>query len=253
MRKAIGLNVVVLVIAMVFTSGTVFAGKGEPGHGAPSGPHWNINIIGHPKGGIGGDDSSGHSIMIPLRTVPGPDRLTCNVDGVSFVDDDSSANEGTTLAPTAGAKIYFEGGPNFEILDRDATDGEARIVLPVDMDSETKDLKFAVYMRVLGKPNKYNPVTGEGTVACMNINAYYYDIEQQLWFQTGTVTVSRKKGKSSFVRVTDVFMVWFCTEMVDTTCTDSTNLSVFADLFSDYFWQILNDGTRLVQVRFYQK
>jgi hypothetical protein len=245
MRKSIGLSVTVLVIAVVFSTGAAFAVNG-----APSGPHFNINIIGHPKGGIGGDDSSGHSIMIPLRTVPGPDVLKCNVDGVNFVDD-TYPTPGT-LAPTGGAKIYFEGGENFEILDRDATDGEARIKLPVDMNSTTKDLKFAVYMRVLGKPNKYNPVTGEGTVACMNINAYVNDAaDQTLWYQTGTVTVSRAKGKSSFARVTDLFMVWFCTEMVDTTCTTTANLSVFNDIFSGYFWNILNDGTRLVQVRFY--
>lgn len=246
MRKGIGLNAVILFIATVFASGSAFAVNG-----APSGPHWNINIIGHPKGSIGGDDSSGHSIMIPLRTVPGPDILNCNVDGVKFVDD-TYPSPGT-LAPTGGARIYFEGGETFEIKDRDATDDNgARIVLPVDMNSTTKDLKFAVYMRVLGKPNKYNPVTGEGTVACMNINAYVNDAaDQTLWYQTGTVTVSRAKGKSSFVRVTDLFMVWFCTQMEGTTCTNTSNLSVFNDIFSGYFWQILNDGTRLVQVRFY--
>jgi hypothetical protein len=224
-----------------------FAGNGIP----ISGPHWNINFIGHPKGYKGGgDDSSGHSIMIPLRTVPGPDILKCNVDGVNFVDD-TYPTPGT-LAPSGGAKIYFEGGENFEILDRDATDGEARIKLPVD--STTKALKFEVYMRVLGKPNKYNPVTPEGTVACMNINAYVQDaLDSSMWYSTGTVTLVRGKGKSSFVRVTDLFAIWFCTEWdsTHTTCLTTTNLSVFADQFSDYFWQILNDGTRLVQMRIY--
>jgi hypothetical protein len=172
---------------------------------------------------------------------------------VTFLDDEYPPE--VTAAPTNGARIFFEGGDTFAILDRDALDGEAKIQLPVDMNSTTKDLKFAVYMRVLGKPNKYNPVTGEGTVACMNIDAYAYitdpDTNQTLWYQTGTVTVSRAKGKSSFVRVTDLFMVWFCTEMTATTCTTSANLSVFNDIFSGYFWQIFNDGTRLVQVRFY--
>ncbi len=252
MKKAIGLNLGVLVIVMVLTSGTVFAGNGIP----ISGPHWNINFIGHPKDYKGsGDDSSGHSILIPLKTVPGPDLLTCTSDGVQFKDDIPAA--GSSLEPTGGARIYFEGGDTFAIIDRDATDGEARIVLPVNMDSTTKDLKFEAYMRVLGKPNKYNPSTGEGTVACMNINAYAYDAadltHQDLWYQTGTVTISRAKGKSSFVRVTDLFRVWFCTQWdtLGTTCLTTTNLSVFADVFSDYFWQILNDGTRLVQMRIY--
>ncbi len=247
MRKAIGLNVV-LVIAIVFTSGAAFAVNG-----APNGPHWNVNFIGHPKEkGIGGDYSSGHSIMIPLKTARGPDKLTCNGDGVNFVDD-TSPTPGT-LVPGA-AKIYFVGGDTFEILDRDAIDdGQATIQLPVDMASTTKDLKFTAYMRVLGKPNKYDPLTGDGTVACMNINGYVFDTFQQLWYETGTVTVSRGKGKSAFVNVTDLFMVWWCTAMdtvVGGTCTETTNTSVFADVFSGYFWEMLNDGTRLVQVRFY--
>lgn len=245
MRKLIGLNVAVLVIVMVLASGTAFAGNGIP----ISGPHWNVNFIGHPKDYKGsGDDSSGHSIMIPLKTATGPDLLTCKGDGTNFVDD-TSPTPGT-LVPGA-AKIYFVGGPTFEIIDRDATDGEGRIQLPVD--TATGDLKFTAYMRVLGKPNKYNPDTGEGTVACMNINAYVFDTYHQLWYETGTVTLSRKKGKSPFVTVTDLFMVWWCTEMDTgaTTCTQTTNTSVFADVFSGYFWEMLNDGTRLVQVRFY--
>ena len=36
MRKAIGLNVVILVIAMVFASGTAFAGKTVTASGAPN-------------------------------------------------------------------------------------------------------------------------------------------------------------------------------------------------------------------------
>ena len=36
MRKAIGFNVVILVIAMVFTSGIAFAGKTVTGSGAPN-------------------------------------------------------------------------------------------------------------------------------------------------------------------------------------------------------------------------
>jgi hypothetical protein len=233
MRKSIGLNVAVLVIAAVFSIGTAFAGNG-----APSGPHWNINIIGHPKGGIGGDYSSGHSIMIPLRNVTGLEELVCIPDGVTFLDNSGVTT--VTSEPT-GAKIYFVPGDHFEIIDRDATDSDgAKIMVPVD--SATGDIQFNVYIRVLGKPN-----------TCMNINAYAYDLEQNLWFQAGTVSVSRKTGKSTFVRANDLFRVWFC--VVDDTnkCADGgANLSVFNDIFDSYFWNILNDGTRLVQVRLYQ-
>jgi hypothetical protein len=234
MRKVIGLNVAVVVIGLVFTSGTAFAGNA-----APSGPHFNINIIGHPKGGISGDYSRGHSIMIPLRNVQSRAELVCNVDRVQLVDDIAPTWE--TSEPT-GAKIYFVAGDHFEIIDRDGTDSDgAKIMVPVD--SATGDIKFDIYMRVLGKPN-----------TCMNMNAYAYDSEQNLWFKAGTVYVSRKSGKSTFVRAIDLFRVWFCTIDPQTNkCADTgANLSVFNDIFDNYFWNILNDGTRLLQVRLYE-
>ena len=233
MRKEIGLNVAVLVITIVFTSGTAFAGNTATGHAAPSGPHWNINIIGHPKGGIGGDDSSGHSIMIPLKNVPPGVQLTCpDENGVVIIDDQGETGN---TEPT-GARIYFVAGDHFEIIDRDATDGNgAKIMVPV----EGEVIQFDVYMRVLGKPN-----------TCMNINAYAYDLEQNLWYQAGTVYVSRKTGKSTFVRANELFTVCIW-DSVQQKCVDYR--SVFNNLFESYFWSILNDGTRLVQLRLYRK
>jgi hypothetical protein len=244
MRKTIGLNVAVLVIAMVLTSGTTFAAN--TGNGAVSGPHWNINFIGRPiDKGIGGDDSGadysgGHSIMIPLKNVSSPGEITCLLDGVHFVDD-VYPNK-VDAVPTTGARIYFEGDDHFEISDRDAMDGSATIKVPVEA---TGEFKFEVYMRVLGKPNP---------VSCMNINAYAQDAQDSsTWYGAGTVTVRRAKGKSTFVRVTDLFTSWFCTEwnITHTTCLNTANLSVFSDVFQAYFWQILNDGVKLVQVRIY--
>ncbi len=238
MRKTIGINVAVLVFVMVFTSGTAFAGNTATGNQAPSGPHWNINIIGHPKGGIGGDDSSGHSIMIPLRNVPGTDKLEC-LPGVQVVDDKGQT---TTVEPT-GARIYFVPGDHFEIIDRDATDSNgATIMVPVgDPDPVTGDMpaKFDVYVRVLGKPNQ-----------CMKIDAYAYDSDQALWYQTGTISVSRTTGKSVFVRANELFTICIW-DPVQLKCVDFR--SVFNDVFDSYFWNILNDGTRLVQLRLYQK
>jgi hypothetical protein len=244
MRKAIGFNVTVLVIAMVFTTGTAFAGKAATGNAAPSGPHWNINIIGHPKGGIGGDDSSGHSIMIPLRnTQTAP--LICtdlqDVNGVQVTPTNPIAPYEGNYEPT-GAKIYFRLGDHFEILDRDATDGNgATIMVPVDYNSTTHEavVKFDVYIRVLGKPNQ-----------CMKINTFFYDSYNQLWLQTGTVSVYRTKGKSTFVTANELFTI--C-EWTATGC--SNVLSAFDNGFQSYFWlwDVNNNGTRLLQMRLYPK
>jgi len=231
MRKAIGLNVAVLVIVMVLTSGTAFAGNGIP----ISGPHWNINFVGHPKDYKGsGDDSSGHSIMIPLKNVPEGVQLTCkDIDGVVVIDD---KGESTTVAPT-GARIYFLPTDHFAIIDRDATD-ENGATIEVPVSGGDNAAAFDVYIRVLGKP-----------ATCMNINAYAYDKEVLTWYLAGTVYVSRQKGKTTFVRANELFTVCVLWDPVSQKCLDFT--SVFDGVYDNYFWSILNDGTRLVQVRLY--
>lgn len=243
MRKTIRLNVAVVVFVMVFTIGTAFAGNTATGNQAPSGPHFNINIIGHPKGSIGGDDSSGHSIMIPLKNVQPGVPITCvDVNGVVLIDDKGLT---PTVEPT-GARIYFVSGDHFEIIDRDATDSNgATIMVPVgapDPVTGDKAIAFDVYIRVLGKPNQ-----------CMKIDAFVTDAtdaDQTVWYQTGTLKVSRKTGQSIFVRVNELFTICIW-DAIQQKCVDYR--SVFNDIFDSYFWSILNDGTRLVQLRLYPK
>jgi hypothetical protein len=49
----------------------------------------------------------------------------------------------------------------------------------------------------------------------------------------------------------------FCTDVSDdgTYCEGDTleDLSVWNDVFDSYFWSVINDGTRVVQVRFYPR
>jgi len=227
-------------MAVAALIGTMAVSAQTKGNGGPSGAHWGFNIIGHPKG-ISGDDSNGRSIMVPLRNATGPNEITCEQDQVKFTDDIEPTFQ--TQAPT-GARIYFKPGPTFEIIDRDATDADgATIQVPVEEDGET--ISFDIYIRVLGKPN-----------TCMDIDAFALDADQGLYFWAGRVDLNRKTGKSVFVKVNGLFEVNFCQVDPDSdTCVPSTEelLSVFNDVFQDYFWNILNNGTRLVQVRLYPR
>jgi hypothetical protein len=219
-----------------FSGSVVFAGNGID----INGKHYNVNIIGKKKGAVNGDNSNGSSIFIPLKNVMSRDGMVCDVDGAVLVDD---------TAPTwldsepIGTKIYFVAGDSFAILDRDGTDSNgAKIQVPVD--PTTKEILFDIYIRVLGKP-----------YGCMNIGAYAYDANQGLWFWAGSVYLNRTKGKQVFINANDLFDVWWCT--VDTTtdtCLDNAQeISVFSDVFDSYFWNILNDGVKLVQVRIYPR
>lgn len=238
-----------------------------------NGRHWQLNIVGHPKN-ISGDNSNGHAIMIPLDTKKAngnnQGELICPEDDAVFVDDEVPEY----YEPAGGVKIYFEASGDQNVLtivDRDATDGEARILIPstvgdnpmYDADacdlctdlngqekrfcedkycSQTQDvIAVNVYVRVRGKPN-----------TCMNINAFAYDAHQNLYFWSGRIELARKRGKGSWLNVDDIFQVNWCeTDEMGGCIGNSNELSVFHDVFANYFWNILNDGTRLVQVRLY--
>ena len=189
-----------------------------------SGPHWGFNIVGHPNNKFSGDNSNGRTIMVPLKTVTGPSQLACDADGVVIVDD--QAPTFSTSAPDT-ARIYFEVCENctsFEIADRDALDGRAKILVPGNVLGPNGEIEFDIYLRVLGKPN-----------TCMEIGAYAYDQDQLLYFWAGTAYISRKAGKSVFVKANDLFDVWFCqVDPVSHLCTTTpAELSVFNDVFEE--------------------
>jgi len=273
--------ILVFGLILLLSVGAAFALESQDGRKL-SGPHYGFNIVGHPKNVkcIGGDESNGRAIMVPLKTTPGPSELQCTPPKGEYPDPqnvfiDDMAPTWSTQAPT-GARIYFQCGPSFEIMDRDGCDSNgARIqvecteeVDPLDPANTQQVIAYDVYIRVLGKPS-----------TCMNITGYAYQLDElhQLWFQTGTVYLNRTGGKSVFVKATDLFDVWWCDvrevsgdvdaigspigdddgkcetgEACECTTTP-VELSVFNDIFDEYFWNILNDGTRLVQVRLYPR
>jgi hypothetical protein len=116
----------------------------QQGNGAPSGAHYNLNIIGVPKGktaDLSGND--GHRIFVPLA--------------------------GRT-------KINLSEG-EFQVLDANATDGTGAFQLPVpdaDADGVTE---YSVYSRALGTPGgssttttcATDPTTGE--VICSTLSS----------------------------------------------------------------------------------
>ncbi len=222
------------------------------GNKAPSGKHFQFNIIGHPRNvdAISGDSSNGRAIMVPLKNANGPllPSITCESEQITLEDDLSPTF--TSQEPT-GAKIHFMAGDEYAIIDRDATDNNgATIMVDTNIvasnswdDGDGKPdrvIAFDIYMRVLGKP-----------MTCMDIDGYAYDQNQNLWFWSGRVNLNRKTGQSTFMKANELFWVNFC-YVVGGVCSGGTEeISVFDNVFEDYFWNILNDGTRLVQVRLY--
>jgi len=95
------------------------ASTGTTGSGAPSGPHYNLNLIGveNPKtASMTGSDT--HTIFVPL---------------------------------SGGCKINLSEGA-FQVLDGNCTDGPAAFQLPNPDPGNTGTTVYSVYARALGKP-----------------------------------------------------------------------------------------------------
>ena len=238
------LNMILKNILFTTLLATLISSSAVAGPGHPTGKLLgSFNMIGHPKNVdvLPNDNSNGRAIMVPLKNARGADSIVCEADETVLVDDTEPTY--TDQAPS-GAKIHFVAGDSFDIIDRDATDRDgAEIQVPAATQNGEPVLSVGIWLRVLGKPN-----------TCMDIDAYAYDLDQSLYFFAGSVDLNRKTGKATWVKVNDLFDVYFCEVDPNTDlCIDGTTeeLSVFNNVFEDYFWNILNDGARIVQARLY--
>ena len=198
---------------------SLFSGGGteQTGTGAPSGAHYNLNIIGVPKdktADMTGDN--GRRIFVKL--------------------------EGKT-------KIMLSEGP-FAVLDANGTDGNgAAFQLPnpdVDGDGTTE---YSVYVRALGKPGGSAKVQSCYTDTTTTETWCAVDIEGGV----SQLDITRTKGRSTFTNVSkDLLYVDVCLETdLAGNCTDSVVMPLFSDDLAEYFWDYDNKGLKLAQLRFY--
>jgi hypothetical protein len=187
------------------------------GNGAPSGAHYNLNIIGVDKGktaDLTGDN--GHRIFVPLY-------------GKSVIN-------------------LTEG--DFGVLDANGTDGSpAAFQLPNPDPDGDGTTSYSVYVRALGKPGGkaimqscYTDTTGTWCAAD---------------FAGGVnpITIERTKGKQTFVNVSkDLLYVDYCTafDSITGACTSVTQVPLFGVETASYFWDYDNTGLKLAQLRFYE-
>ena len=126
---AMVLSVIGVVLAyFIYVSG-VENGKTQvksraTGSGAPSGAHFNLNIIGVPKGKTA-DMTTGHRIFVPLQG-------SCQI----------SLTQGT-----------------FQVLDANCTDGKGTFQLPNPDPDNDGVTTYSVWARALGKPGGQSNTT----------------------------------------------------------------------------------------------
>lgn len=214
-----------IALTMALGPAIAVAAVDTTGNGAPSGAHYNLNIIGVPKGKTADmTGNNGHRIFVPLW---------------------------------GKAKILLTEG-EYQVLDANGTDANgASFQLPnpdLDMDGTTS---YSVYVRALGKPG------GKAIMQSCYEDADGTWCAVDFVGGVEPITLESTKGPSKFENVSkDLLYVDVCYAWdagVDTTlgteddvCTDVRQVPLFGDDTLSYFWDYDNQGLKLAQLRFYE-
>jgi hypothetical protein len=114
------------VLGAVLTAGAFsMSAAAQTGNGGPSGPHYNLNLIGTNDKNPDMKGNKGHRIFVKL-------------------------NGSTKILLTSG---------DFEVLDANGTDGEAAFQLPNPDPENDGTTEYSVYARALGKPGGSSTTT----------------------------------------------------------------------------------------------
>ncbi len=234
------LIILALSLAIPFTFAMAFAGNG-----APSGYHYNLNIIGVSK---------------EKAALMQDDGLTGQYGHVIFVPLIGSTKILLTEAPD---------GETFQVLDKNGTDGEAKFMLPVadtglisatpgsectlypDPDGAgpltayyvcgTGTTVYSVFARALGKRGTLGP---DATVMLCGVDEYGNEI-----CSTGNQLILDSHARpGKFTNVT-ANLLYLYNVTIDGILYK--RIPLFSDALQDYFWEYDNNGLKLLQLRFY--
>ena len=213
------------------------------GNGAPSGSHYNLNIIGVPKdktAPMTGND--GHRIFVQLNGGEAAASLNGKL--------------ASQLIKTN--KIFLQPAPageSFLVLDANATDANGALFqLPADVSTT-----WTVWARALGKPGGKANMTTCATTA--GLDGILGTADDEVVCSMGTLSLQRSKGKSTFTNVSADLL--FITITVDpttntalatclgVTTTTQVSLPLFNGCLQNFFWNYDNQGLHLLQLRFY--
>jgi len=206
-----GLVLATLVATMVATT---LAKPADKGNGAPSGAHFNLNIIGVPKEKNMPEGLGGNVIFVAL---------------------------GKSEAITT--RIHLEMGDEVAVLDKDGTDRSATLQLPDPYPDDVspgintgEEAVYKIYVRALGKPG------GSATITSGFIDEFGGE-----WLSLESVEVTRTKGQSKFsdqtLKLTTIYV-----DITDDDVDNPLRYNLFGNELWDYFWDYDNNGLKLLQI-----
>lgn len=194
------------------------------GNGAPSGPHFTLNIHGVANGqGFNGNNQN--DIFVPLGTTGTPAR--CDI----MLQQSLTYDFGVTQPNCIGQNAQFS------------------LPAPCAIDPTTATCSssytlYSVYARALGKP-------GPGVQATLT-SCFIDSTGTQYCSTNGYVAVRGSGPVSKFSNVSDQLLFISGPCVKGTGGTGSTVTPIFGNSNYQYLWQYDNQGLRLLQLRFYQ-
>lgn len=193
---------------------TLLAPAQATGNGAPSGSHYNLNIIGVAKGKTADmTGNNGHRIFVNL--------------------------EGKTRIGLAESPA----GQDFAVLDANGTDVDgARFQLPNPDPDGNGVTSYSVYARALGTPGGSAKVQTCATDVATGEEVCSLEV----------LEVKRSKGKSTFTNVSNQLLS-IVVDITDDGIDNPVRYPLFSDELQDYFWSYDNAGLRVLQLRFYEQ
>lgn len=211
------------------------------GNGAPTGPHYNLNIIGmaNPKTSpMTGSDR--HTIFVGLGTKKSDPNAVDVITKVWLTPGDFQVCDGNGFDPAYDCAGHQIGrGMNGAVFQL-----PCNTAIPTDFGCAggTASASYQVWGRALGQPG------GSATIT----TCAYDDLGMLICSSENTVNVFlRGNGKQTFQDVTSQLttLQGVCFDLAGTlTCGD---VSLFNGALQDYFWQYDNNGLRLAQIRLY--
>ena len=203
MNKMLSFGIVIALAAILMAPAFAMA---QTGNGAPNGAHYNLNIIGT-KEKNGDMTGGGNVIFVKLWG--------------------------------ADTRILLVKGDDFVVLDKDGTDGTAKLQLMDPYPGTTTDAAYRIYVRALGKPGGF-----------MGMTTGFTDENGVNWYSIESVNLTRTKGAEKFTDKT-LELTTIYVDMTDDGIDNPVRMNLFDNGLYGYFWDYDNSGLKLLQMRIY--
>jgi hypothetical protein len=240
MKKIVGILLVLALVAAILPS-ALYA-KSPKTEFDLNGPHFNLNLIGKKAGWNDKEVSNPdrHTMFVPMDT----SGWNITLELPNKVVNHALVADNVSSLPGFGIFMTQSGADDFAVNDGTAFDGD-----PCELDLAPGTYRVVVVAK--GKPTSEN-ATIDGWAQVHNTTGLYY------YLNLGDVSVGRK-----WVEATDLFFI--DNEEINTGETGLPTVDGEVWIFDyfdyldtvggyddyAYFWQLQNNGSKLIQVRFY--